>query len=249
MRGASLPGAGDQVEVSVSTDVTYTTWVDQADGDWLSVFCPHDVLIGDLPGEGTVVTIRWHSPRGRHHVEAAVLGVAMDGGTQWEVEVVSDIGVTQDRQYVRGAGGEPMQMWRRAVEQEPAPAVPAQRPGADAAEAAGGGDGGSAEPEGVDDDPERALEPRSGTVVDLSERGVRARFTDVALLPGDPVGVRVVLDGEAVELHGHVLRMIPGPSKGRTDVVAVYEPYEDVAAQIRRYVLQAQLRARQLAAR
>lgn len=232
VRGSSLPDAGEQVELSLGSDTSYTTWVDQADGDWLSVFTPHDVLIGDIPAVGTVVTLRWHSARGRHHVDAELLGTSTDGGLQWEVEVISDVGITQDREYVRGAGGESVQLWRLPVDGQPVP---------DAAQVE--------DPPTEPEDPERALIPADGIVVDLSERGVRARFREVALLPHDPVGVRLVLDGDPVEVDGHVLRVIDDQPDKRTDVVVVYEPYENVAAHIRRYVLQAQLRARQLAAR
>lgn len=112
MNGALLPSVGEQVEVSVSDERSYTTWVDAVEGDVLSVFTPHDVLVGDLPDVGTPVMLRWHSHRGRHFVDAAFVGTHDDGGRQWVLELDSSVRIAQDRRYVRGAGGEVLTLSR-----------------------------------------------------------------------------------------------------------------------------------------
>ncbi|GAB2689313.1 PilZ domain-containing protein [Thalassiella azotivora] len=258
MTTVQFPDEGEQVELALAAgdDVrSYTTWVDKADGYWMSVFTPHDVLVGDLPAVGTTMMLRWHSPRGRYEVDAEFLGADVDGGRQWELELGDEITLTQNRQYVRGGGGELVRMRMRTVDDlvatapgpVPAPRVPdepadrADGPAPDASD-----DVAPQEPVRTGPDP---TVPVDGVVVDLSERGARCRFREVGLLTGDPVSITLQLDGETVTLDGDVLRVIPDAPGGRTDVVAVYEPDEDVAARIRRHVLQAQLRERQRARR
>lgn len=218
MTRASLPAAGEQIEVSTSDERSYTTWVDQSDGRYMSVFAPHDLLVVDLPGAGTVVTVRWHSIRGRHHVDAVFLERRGDGGLQWILEVQGDLRVTQDRQFVRGAGGEPLTLVRVATQDE------------DAA-----------------DEPASELHVVPGVVVDLSERGVRARVESLDVVEQDTVSVVLTLDEAEVSVTGTVLRLFPGAKDVAPELVVVFETDDATATTIRRYVLQSQLRARQLA--
>ncbi|HEX5741471.1 MAG TPA: hypothetical protein VFY17_07970 [Pilimelia sp.] len=97
----------------------------------------------------------------------------------------------------------------------------------------------------------RPLDPPTGPigaeVVDVAERGVRGRFRSVGVAPGDPTTVEFVLDGEVIHVLGRVLRVITQPELRAVDVVVVFEPTEQQARHIRRYVLAGQLRARRLA--
>lgn len=90
-------------------------------------------------------------------------------------------------------------------------------------------------------------DPVAAVVVDVAERGVRGRFRHVSVAPGDPTTVEFVLDGEVVHVLGRVLRVVAQPELRATDVVVVFEPTEEQARHIRRYVLAGQLRARRLA--
>lgn len=215
MTRATLPAAGEQIEVSTSDERSYTTWVDQSDGHLMSVFAPHDLLVVDLPGAGSIVTIRWHSMRGRHHVDAVFLERRGDGGLQWILEVQGDLRVTQDRQFVRGAGGEPLTIVRVDTDDEPA------------------------------EEPARVV---TGVVVDLSERGVRARVESLEVVEEDTVSVVLRLEEAEVGVTGTVLRLFPGAKDVLPELVVVFEADDATATTIRRYVLQSQLRARRLAA-
>lgn len=217
----ATPPVGEQVEVATSDDRSYTTWVDRTDGYSISVFTPHDVLLTDIPEPGAVVSIRWHSARGRHSIESVFLGRRTDGGLQWDLETDGEVSITQDRQYVRGGGGEPVSVTR----------IPA-RPDATAVH-------------GDVPDP-RSEETVDGIVGDLSERGARVQLPETDLLPQDAVTLRVVLDGETFVLEGHVLRLLPQIEGYPVEVVVVYEPEESVAQRIRSYVLQTQMRDRRI---
>ncbi|MEP7764661.1 PilZ domain-containing protein [Sanguibacter sp. 25GB23B1] len=222
MTRATLPTAGEPIEVSTSDERSYTTWVDQCDGRYMRVFAPHDLLVVDLPGPGSVVVVRWHSPRGRHHVEAVFLERRGDGGLQWILEVEGDLRITQDRQFVRGAGGEPITLVRLDPEpvEDPEDDTPARPP----------------------------AEVATGVVVDLSERGVRARFEVLDLEAEDLVTVDLTLDDTTLSIIGSVLRLFPGARGVPPEVVVVFDTEEATATRLRRYVLQSQLRARQAAA-
>lgn len=218
MTRATLPTAGEPIEVSTSEERSYTTWVDQCDGQYMRVFAPHDLLVVDLPGPGSTVVVRWHSPRGRHHVDSVFLERRGDGGLQWILEVGGDLQITQDRQFVRGAGGEPITLVR--LDPEPDDETEPVRPPA---------------------------EPVTGVVVDLSERGVRARFDGLEVEAEDVVTLELTLDGTEVSLAGTVLRLFPGERGVPPEVVVVFDTEEATATMLRRYVLQSQLRARQAA--
>jgi PilZ domain len=84
-----------------------------------------------------------------------------------------------------------------------------------------------------------------GRVRDISEKGVRAFFPDTDVREGDEVRVRVLLDGDVVDMAATVLKAHPvetGPM--RLEVVAVFADDEWQAQIIRRYVLRQQLRER-----
>lgn len=174
----------------------------------------------DLPGPGSTVVVRWHSPRGRHHVDTVFIERRGDGGLQWILEVEGRLRLTQDRQYVRGAGGEQVTLKR------------------------------------VDPEPEEGAEPlrepaelTTGFVVDLSERGVRARFEALDLVPEDVVTMTLALDETSTSITGTVLRVFPAARGVQPEVVVVFETDDATATMLRRYVLQSQMRARQFAVR
>lgn len=77
-----------------------------------------------------------------------------------------------------------------------------------------------------------------GTVVDISEGGLRCTTPPFDLLPGDRVCVTVDLAGQRVNLSGSVLTVRGTETPKGLDVVIVYEPPESAAQVIRRYVFQ-----------
>jgi hypothetical protein len=101
----------------------------------------------------------------------------------------------------------------------------------------------------------RAGEPqRIGQVHDLSERSVRAHFSDVDLRPGEEMLLRLQLGEEVVEFPAIAYRVaqirqqVPVRGPLVTEMVAIFEQDERQAKIIRRYVLRLQLQARREAA-
>ncbi|MEU8815076.1 PilZ domain-containing protein [Actinoplanes sp. NPDC048796] len=94
-------------------------------------------------------------------------------------------------------------------------------------------------------------EPAQGQVHDLSEHSVRARFTDVTVRPGDEVTLRIQLDDEIVVIPAQATKVssmrqqVPARGPLQVELVAIFpEIGEHQATIVRRYILQAQLRAR-----
>jgi hypothetical protein len=97
----------------------------------------------------------------------------------------------------------------------------------------------------------QADEPqRVGQVHDLSERSVRASFSDVDLRPGEEMLLRLQLGDEVVEFPATAYRVaqirqqVPVRGPLVTEMVAIFEQDERQAKIIRRYVMRLQLQAR-----
>lgn len=82
----------------------------------------------------------------------------------------------------------------------------------------------------------------TGTGVDLSEGGLRARVPAGTLAETARVQARFVLDGQAVTVVGSVIKLVPQPRA--PEIVVIFEQPVDDDAVIRRWVLQQQILAR-----
>jgi hypothetical protein len=91
-------------------------------------------------------------------------------------------------------------------------------------------------------------------VHDLSERSVRAHFSDVDLRPGEEMLLRLQLGDEVVQFPAIAYRVaqirqqVPVRGPLVTEMVAIFEQDERQATIIRRYVMRLQLQARREAA-
>jgi hypothetical protein len=90
-----------------------------------------------------------------------------------------------------------------------------------------------------------------GTVHDLSERSVRAHFTDVEVGPGDSLVLRIQVGDEVVEFPAVATKVssmrqqIPRRGPMSVEMVAVFESADEHQLKlIRRYIMSAQLAAR-----
>ncbi|MEU8656704.1 hypothetical protein [Actinoplanes philippinensis] len=99
------------------------------------------------------------------------------------------------------------------------------------------------------DDPQRV-----GRVHDLSERSVRAYFSDVDLRPGEEMLLRLQLGDDVVQFPATAYRVaqirqqVPVRGPLVTEMVAIFEQDERQAKIIRRYVMRLQSQARREAA-
>jgi hypothetical protein len=82
-----------------------------------------------------------------------------------------------------------------------------------------------------------------GTLLDISERGLRCRIENPTLRQHDPVLVHVGLGEHVLEMRGEVIR-VTRASDGFAEVAVGYTPAEAEGARIRRYVYLQQVRMR-----
>jgi hypothetical protein len=108
---AELPALGATVEVAVSDDVSYRAKVERAGDGVLTVSAPiaSDVRVPDVGGP---VTMAWSANRSRRVVEARMLGLTTERPWRWNLQPVGSVDAQSRRRYVRGGGGEPVQLWR-----------------------------------------------------------------------------------------------------------------------------------------
>jgi hypothetical protein len=97
-------------------------------------------------------------------------------------------------------------------------------------------------------------EAATGFLHDISERSIRAHFTDVEILPGQEIRLQIQLGEETVEFRATVMKVssmrqqIPRPGPLSVELVAIFESKDEQQAKIiRRYVLRHQLMARSTA--
>jgi hypothetical protein len=88
--------------------------------------------------------------------------------------------------------------------------------------------------------------PVQGHVADLSEGGLRARFTDLEGAVGDTVVVTLTLDGETIDATGQIHRTTRDHGEPGVQVVVVLDLPERQAQLVRRYVMKHQLAARRV---
>jgi hypothetical protein len=77
---------------------------------------------------------------------------------------------------------------------------------------------------------------REGTVLDLSEGGLRGRVPRDVFVCGESVQVRAWFDGEPMQVVGEILTVRPCAGAPSLDVVVEYSLPESVARQLRRYL-------------
>jgi hypothetical protein len=94
-------------------------------------------------------------------------------------------------------------------------------------------------------------EPATGFVHDISERAVRAHFTDIELRPGHEMRLRIQLGDEIVEFPATATKVssmrqqVPRRGPLSVEMVAVFDSKDEQQAKIiRRYVIRNQLLAR-----
>ncbi|HEX5199412.1 hypothetical protein ACFQS1_07240 [Paractinoplanes rhizophilus] len=95
-------------------------------------------------------------------------------------------------------------------------------------------------------------EPAEGVVHDMSERAVRAHFTDIELASGEEMVLRILLDEEEVAFPATALKVssmrqqVPVRGPLSVEMVAIFDDQDEAQATvIRRYIMRHQLLARQ----
>lgn len=105
------PGINERVEITVKRGGTYRSRVEDLDGALLSLAAPLDLLVTDVPDPGMELTVRWIAgERGRYAADAVISRIVHGHVSTWVVEITSRPMIEQNREYVRGGGGEPVEL-------------------------------------------------------------------------------------------------------------------------------------------
>jgi hypothetical protein len=82
----------------------------------MTISAPARLLVSDLPAVGTEVTVRWSAgARGRLAAPSRVVSVRNGTLSTWVVEITGPVQVEQNRRFVRGGGGEVLDLERRGA--------------------------------------------------------------------------------------------------------------------------------------
>ena len=198
-----LPADGSYIEMTSDGETMPAVRVVHASEAVITLSLAH----ASLPPANSTVELRWAAaPRGRYAMAGHV--VAIDGN-RVEIHFTGEASMVQSRDYVRGGGGEPIELVL------------------------------------ADDESAR------GTVHDLSERAVRAHFTDVSVRAGDALLLRIQVGDEVVEFPARATKVssmrqqIPRRGPMSVEMVAVFDSADEQQLKlIRRYIMRAQLAAR-----
>jgi hypothetical protein len=108
---STSPGINERVEITVRRGGTYRSRVEDVDGALVSLAAPLDLLVTDVPDAGLELTVRWIAgERGRYAADAVIDHVVHGHVSTWVVKITSDPEIEQNREYVRGGGGEPVEL-------------------------------------------------------------------------------------------------------------------------------------------
>jgi hypothetical protein len=203
MSAPLLPADGSYIEMTSYGETLPEVRVVHASGAVITL----SLAAADVPPANSVVQLRWAAaPRGRCAMAGHVVSV---DGNRVEIHFTGEAQLLQSRDFVRGGGGEPIELVR------------------------------------PDDEPAR------GIVHDLSERSVRAHFTDVEMRPGDDIILRIQVADEVVEFPARATKVssmrqqVPRRGPLSVEMVAVFDSSDENQARlIRRYIMRAQMAAR-----
>lgn len=110
---SAVPAVNTLVEITILGGGSYPSRVEDATGDRLTLAAPLNLLVGEVPSPGAQLTLRWAAGnRGRYAQDARLVETTHAGGIGvWLVDLVGSAQIQQERRFVRGGGGERVQMW------------------------------------------------------------------------------------------------------------------------------------------
>jgi hypothetical protein len=116
----NAPEVNTLVELAVVGGEAYASRVEDREGDRIIVAAPLDLLVADVPDIGRQLTLKWPAgARGRFYAPVEVVEVHHRHVATWEVKITGQLGIEQNRRYVRGGGGETIRMRRTLTPEDP----------------------------------------------------------------------------------------------------------------------------------
>jgi hypothetical protein len=203
-----LPTVGSPLEGLLDDGRTFRFVVEGAGDGVLILRVPADAESPDDPASDLeqLSAVGWLEGRSWYVVPVRQAQPSAGDVPRWRVELAEPPLPTNRRRFVRGGGGEQIQL-------------------------------GDISPCG-----EQIL--ATGTVVDLSEGGVRCRLPAFGRDRGDDTTVRIVLDGTTIEINGSVRETQTAKQGQGVEAILVFGLTDAQAQAIRRYLFQRELAER-----
>ena len=196
-----MPPINGLIDVVLTTGDVYHSRIEDIAGTLLTVGAPYGIHSADVPSAGAGLEIAWVNGDRRYAIDMRLRSLTREQPPRWELEVVGSVRLQTRRNYVRGGGGEVIEIVKGA-------------------------------------------ETFSGTVVDLSEGGVRLRVKEDRFDRDDRVDLRLTLDGEPLPLRGTVRFVRRHQESASFDVIITYDTTEAIGRAIRGYVLRREMEQR-----
>ncbi|WP_432834584.1 PilZ domain-containing protein [Dactylosporangium sp. CA-092794] len=105
-----LPAINTLVDVVLMDGEAYQSRVEDADGKRLTVAAPFGVNSADVPEVGSIMELAWVAGDRRHAVDVRLAELTRERPPRWSLEAVGSIRLQTRRNYVRGGGGEEVEV-------------------------------------------------------------------------------------------------------------------------------------------
>jgi c-di-GMP-binding flagellar brake protein YcgR len=102
----SLPAINALVDVVLTDGEAYQSRVEDITGKRLTVAAPFGVNGADMPGVGTAMELAWVTGDRRQAVDVRLVELSREQPPRWSLEAIGSIRLQTRRNYVRGGGGE-----------------------------------------------------------------------------------------------------------------------------------------------
>ncbi|MER7002111.1 PilZ domain-containing protein [Dactylosporangium sp. NPDC000555] len=106
MTSPSLPAINALVDVVLMDGEAYQSRVEDASGKRLTVAAPFGVASADVPKVGASMELAWVAGDRRQAVDVRLAALSREQPPRWSLEAVGSIRLQTRRNYVRGGGGE-----------------------------------------------------------------------------------------------------------------------------------------------
>jgi hypothetical protein len=110
----NLPPINALVDVVLLDGEAFSSRVEDIEGVTLTVGAPYGVHAADIPKVGTALEIAWVAEDRRHAVDVRLTALTREQPPRWEIQVIGSVRLQTRRNYVRGGGGEHVEVVRGA---------------------------------------------------------------------------------------------------------------------------------------
>lgn len=106
MSAPSLPPINGLIDVVLTSGDLYHSRIEDIEGLRLTVGAPYGIHSADVPAVGAGLEIAWVDGDRRYAIDMRLRSLTREQPPRWELEVVGSVRLQTRRNYVRGGGGE-----------------------------------------------------------------------------------------------------------------------------------------------